>query len=103
VRVSLRSRIDSVGSKARMTWTLLAVTVLLVIATVATWKRVLFGPVMGIAIALAVVIWQVLIGQTAVAVILAVPLVGGSWTAARGIVALKRLGGLNPLIGSHSD
>jgi hypothetical protein len=71
------------GSKARMTWTLLAVTVLLVIATVATWKRVLFGPVMGIAIALAVVIWQVLIGQTAVAVILAVPLVGGSWTAAR--------------------
>jgi lysylphosphatidylglycerol synthetase-like protein (DUF2156 family) len=82
------------GGKSQTTVVVLAAAVLLLIATVGTWKRILSAPVIGLLVGIGVVGWALWHRELAVAILLVVPFVGGFWTAARGIVTLKRMNAL---------
>jgi len=73
--------------------TLTAASLILVAVTIGTWKEVLSAPIIGILFGLYVIVWSLSHHQIAAAILLAVPLVGGFWTATRGILALRRLPG----------
>ena len=63
----------------------------LAILTFGIWKHVLTAAVLGLLVGAATIGWTIWRGEMVAAVILAVPFVGGFVTAARGILALKRM------------
>jgi uncharacterized protein (DUF2062 family) len=65
-------------------------TIVMVLVTVGTWKRILMAPLVGLVVALGTISWELSQGKIS-AIVLIVPLIGGFWTAARGIAALKQL------------
>ena len=65
-------------------------TIVMIVVTVGTWKRILVAPLVGLAVASLAIAWEISRGKIA-AIVLIIPLMGGFWTAARGIAALKQL------------
>lgn len=65
-------------------------TIVLILVTVGTWKRIVVAPLVGLVVASVAIAWVISHGKIAV-IVLIVPLMGGFWTATRGIAALKRL------------
>jgi hypothetical protein len=65
-------------------------TIVMILVTVGTWKRILVAPLVGLAVASMAIAWELSQGKIP-AIVLIVPLIGGFWTAARGIAALKQL------------
>ena len=59
-------------------------------AIIRTSKRIVVAPLVGLAVASVAIAWEISQGKIA-AIVLIVPLMGGFWTAARGIAALKQL------------
>jgi len=66
------------------------VTIVMIIVTIGTWKRIIAAPALGLFVAVAAMIWAMTQGH-GIAIFLAVPVIGGFWTAMRGIVVLKHL------------
>jgi hypothetical protein len=64
-------------------------TFVMVLVTVGTWKRIWLAPLIGLIVGIAIVTWQLALGKIA-AIVLIVPMVGGFWTAMRGITFFKR-------------
>ncbi len=62
----------------------------MIIVTIGTWKRIIAAPALGLFVAVAAMIWAMTQGH-GIAIFLAVPVIGGFWTAMRGIVVLKHL------------
>ena len=87
------------GGTSQTTVTLLTATAILAIVTVGTWKRIVSASILGLVSGVLMVAWNLWHHQTAAAILLAIPFVGGFWTATRGILALKVLGST----GSHSN
>jgi hypothetical protein len=56
-------------------------TIVMILVTVGTWKRILAAPLVGLVVASVVIAWQLSQGKIA-AIVLIVPLIGGFWTAA---------------------
>jgi hypothetical protein len=65
-------------------------TIVMILVTVGTWKRMVVAPLAGLAVATVAIAWEISQGKIA-AIVLIVPLMGGFWTAARGIAVLKQL------------
>jgi hypothetical protein len=65
-------------------------TIVMILVTVGTWQRILAAPLVGLFVASVAIAWEISQGKIA-AIVLVVPLIGGFWTAARGIAALKQL------------
>jgi len=65
-------------------------TIVMILVTVGTWKRMVVAPLAGLAVATVAIAWEISQGKIA-AIVLIVPLMGGFWTATRGIAALKQL------------
>jgi hypothetical protein len=65
-----------------------AFTIAMTLIAIGTWKRIWLSPLIGLLIGVAIVIWQLALGKVA-AVVIVVPLVGGFWTAMRGIAFLN--------------
>jgi hypothetical protein len=65
-------------------------SVVMILVTVGTWKRIVVAPLAGLAVASVAIAWEISQGKIA-AIVLIVPLMGGFWTAARGIAVLKQL------------
>ena len=76
------------GSTSMLLVTSIA-TIAMIIVTVGTWKRIVAAPLVGLAIASVAIAWEISQGKI-VAIVLIVPLMGGFWTATRGIAALKQ-------------
>jgi hypothetical protein len=87
------------GATSQTTVILLTATAILAIVTVGTWKRIVSASILGLVSGILMVAWNLWHHQPAAAILLAIPLVGGFWTATRGILALKVLGST----GSHSN
>jgi hypothetical protein len=64
-------------------------TIAMTLIAIGTWKRIWLSPLIGLLISVATVIWQLALGKVT-ALVLIVPLVGGFWTAMRGIAFFKR-------------
>jgi hypothetical protein len=86
ISVSLIARHQSTSTSAVTS----TATIVMMLVTVGTWKRFLVAPVVGVIVALVAILWELSQGKVA-AIVLIVPLIGGFWTAARGIAALKQL------------
>jgi cell division protein FtsW (lipid II flippase) len=86
ISVSLIARHESTSTSAVTS----TATIVMILVTVGTWKRFLVAPVVGLIVALMAIVWELSQGKVA-AIVLIVPLIGGFWTAARGIAALKQL------------
>jgi hypothetical protein len=65
-------------------------TIVMILVTIGTWKRMAVAPLAGLAVASVAIAWEISQGKIA-AIVLIVPLMGGFWTAARGIAVLKQL------------
>jgi hypothetical protein len=65
-------------------------TIVMVLVTAGTWKRFLAAPVIGLVVTAVTIAWEIYQGGKVAAIVLIVPLMGGFFTAARGIAALKR-------------
>lgn len=90
VGVVVREAVD--GWHSSQTALFLVGAVCAACATIATWKRLLVGPVLGLSIGVSLLGWAAVNRHdAAIAVILAIPFVGGFVTAARGILILNRL------------
>jgi hypothetical protein len=59
------------------------------LVAIGTWKRIWLAPMIGLLVGVAIVTWQLVLVKIA-AIVLIVPIVGGFWTAMRGIAFLKR-------------
>lgn len=77
------------GSTSMAVSTLIG-TIVLILVTVGTWKRYIAAPLIGLIIASGAISWEIFRGKM-IAVVLIVPLVGGFYTAIRGIAVLKEL------------
>jgi cell division protein FtsW (lipid II flippase) len=65
-------------------------TIVMILVTAGTWKRIVVAPLVGLVVASVAIAWEISQGKIA-AILLIVPLMGGFWTATRGIAALKLL------------
>jgi hypothetical protein len=61
------------------------------IATLGVWKLYSSATIIGLATAIGFLWWAAIVNHSSVALLVAVPFVGGFWTAFRGTLALKRL------------
>ena len=61
------------------------------IATLGVWKLYSSAAIIGLATAIGFLWWAAIVNHSSVALLVAVPFVGGFWTAFRGTLALKRL------------
>lgn len=67
-----------------------AIAVIMAIVTFGVWKHILSAAVLGMVVGIALIVWAIRHGQVVEALLLATPVVGGFWTAARGMITLKR-------------
>jgi hypothetical protein len=74
----------------RALW-LLSAAIALSVVTIGTWKRVIAAPLIGQLFGLIAVAWLLGRREIVEAVILAIPCIGGFWSAVRGILFLKRI------------
>jgi TctA family transporter len=65
-------------------------TIVMILVTVGTWKRCIAAPLIGLIFASGAISWEIFRGKM-IAIVLIVPLVGGFYTATRGIAVLKEL------------
>jgi hypothetical protein len=65
-------------------------TIVMITVTIGTWKRIFAAPIFGLIIAVASLIWAMTHGYW-IAIFLGVPMIGGFWTAMRGIAVLRHL------------
>jgi cell division protein FtsW (lipid II flippase) len=65
-------------------------TIVMILVTVGTWKHFVVAPLVGLVVASVTIAWEIFHGTIA-AIVLVVPLMGGFWTATRGIAALNQL------------
>jgi hypothetical protein len=70
-------------------WLCSLTALVMTLVTIGTWKRIWLAPLIGLLVGVAIVTWQLVIGKIA-AIVLIVPIVGGFWTAMRGIAFFKR-------------
>ena len=64
-------------------------TIAMILVAIGTWKRIWLAPMIGLLVGVAIVTWQLVLGKIA-AIVLIVPMLGGFWTAMRGIAFFKR-------------
>ncbi len=79
------------GWTSNETLTRFALTSVMGLVTLGTWKRILAAPIIGALIAIGVERWLIARYEVAMAVIAFVPFVCGFFTAARGVVVLRRV------------
>jgi len=65
-----------------------SITIAMTLVAIGTWKRIWLAPLIGLLVGVAIVAWQLALGKIA-AIVLIVPIVGGFWTAMRGIAFFK--------------
>ncbi len=68
----------------------------MIIVTVGTWKRIVVAPILGLLVASESIAWAISRREIS-AVLLIVPLMGGFWTATRGIATLRKLARQNSI------
>jgi hypothetical protein len=76
------------GSTSMLVVTSIA-SIAMILVTVGTWQRIVAAPLFGLVIVSVTIAWEISHGKIA-AIVLIVPLMGGFWTATRGIAALKQ-------------
>jgi hypothetical protein len=79
------------GSTSPRSLMLFALAACFAVTTYATWKRVVSGAIINAILGLGLIVWLCTLGDPAIAVVLFVPAVCGSVTAARGAYVLNDL------------